>query len=254
MTQRRALVTGGGQRVGQHISKALGAKGWSVAVHCNRSRKGAEETLQAIQAAGGEGAVVQADLSDEDACARLVSDAQTALGGPLELLVNNASLFEADDLQDHTRQNWDLHMSVNLRAPVKLTQDFATQVQKAQIKGLVVNMIDQRVLKLNPMFFSYTLSKSALFTATRTMAQALAPNVRVNGIGPGPTLQNARQSEADFRAQQEATLTREGSTPEEIARALFYLIDAKAVTGQMIAVDGGQHLIWLTPDIDGITE
>ena len=169
------------------------------------------------------------------------------------LLINNASTFEADTLKDHSRQDWDYHMQVNLRAPVRLTQAFAAQCAPDS-QGLVVNMIDQRVLKLNPNFFSYTLSKSALYTATTTMAQALAPNIRVNGIGPGPTMRNARQSEQDFRAQKQATLTEQGSPPGEIIRALLYLIDAQAVTGQMIAVDGGQHLIWQTPDIMDITE
>lgn len=253
MTQARALITGAGRRLGQAMAEALGARGYFVAVHYRSSREGAQETLDAICAAGGSGALVQADLGDEDSVSGLVAKAVEAAGGPLGLLVNNASAFEGDEFGDHTRAGWDLHMNVNLRAPVRLSQMFAAQVGPED-KALIVNLIDQRVWKLNPTFFSYTLSKSALWAATQTMAQSLAPNIRVNAIGPGPTMRNARQSADDFRKQVEATLTREGSSPEEIVRALIYLIDANAVTGQMIAVDGGQHLVWQTPDVVGIVE
>ena len=253
MLEKRALVTGSGRRLGRAMACALAERGWSVAIHYNSSQQGADETLRAVREAGGDGAMVQADLSSEADVEGLVDRAVEGLGGPLGLLINNASTFEADTLKDHSRQDWDYHMQVNLRAPVRLTQAFAAQCAPDS-QGLVVNMIDQRVLKLNPNFFSYTLSKSALYTATTTMAQALAPNIRVNGIGPGPTMRNARQSEQDFRAQKQATLTEQGSPPGEIIRALLDLIDAQAVTGQMIAVDGGQHLIWQTPDIMDITE
>ena len=253
MQPTRALVTGAGRRLGRAIACGLAERGWSVAIHYNSSSNGAEETLEFVKKRGGGGAIVQANLKSEDEVAGLVDAAANALGGPLNLLVNNASTFEPDDIQDHTRADWDLHMEVNLRAPIRLTQAFAAQLPAAET-GAVVNMIDQRVLKLNPSFFSYTLSKAALYSATKTMAQALAPNIRVNGIGPGPTMRNTRQSDEDFDAQKAATLTGEGSSPEEIVRALLYLVDADAVTGQMIAVDGGQHLIWQTPDVAGLTE
>ena len=196
---------------------------------------------------------MQADLASETETSRLVAAAATALGGPLDLLVNNASVFEPDAAQDHTREQWDLHMQVNLRAPILLAQGFAAQLP-ANARGCIVNMLDQRVWKLNPEFFTYTLSKSALWSATQTLAQGLAPRIRVNAIGPGPTLRNARQSDDDFAKQVEATLTGEGASTEEIVRALTYLIEASAVTGQMIAVDGGQHLIWQTPDVVGVKE
>jgi len=245
---RRALVTGAGARLGQAMAEALGATGWSVAVHYRSSSAGAEKTAQIICAAGGHAELVQADLSNEEETATLVRAAQEALGGPLSLLINSASTFEDDTALDHTRQNWDFHMGPNLRAPVTLSQHFARALPEGE-KGLIINMIDMRVLKLNPLFFSYTLSKSALWTATRTMAQAFAPNIRVNAIGPGPTLENVHQKPGEFAAEAKATLTEEGSNPAEIIKAMQFLIEAEAITGQMIASDGGQHLMWQTPDV-----
>ena len=249
----RALITGAGQRLGQAMAAALGARGFAVAIHYRGSKAGAEATAQSVIDAGGTAALVQADLMDETQVETLITRAADALDGPLGLLVNNASAFEDDTAQSHTRKSWDLHMDINLRAPILLAQQFAKHLPETA-RGAVVNMIDQRVWKLNPNFFTYTLSKSALWSATKTLAQALAPQVRVNGIGPGPTLQNARQSPEDFQKQVDATLTRRGSNPDEIARALLFLLDADAVTGQMIAVDGGQHLIWQTPDVVDVIE
>ncbi|ACT58020.1 SDR family oxidoreductase [Hirschia baltica] len=253
MIEKRALITGAGRRLGQAMATCLGARGFKVAIHYRSSKEGAQQTLDAVRQAGGDGAIVQADLKSEADLASLVQTSSNLLSGPLGLLVNNASAFEEDGLQSHTFESWDKHMAINLRAPIALSQAFAAQIDK-DAKGLIVNLVDQRVWKLNPTFFSYTLSKSALWTATQTMAQALAPNIRVNGIGPGPTLQNERQSTADFQQQVDATLTGEGSSPEEICKALLYFLDAEAVTGQMLAVDGGQHLVWKTPDIDGVVE
>ena len=253
MIEKRALITGAGRRLGQAMAASLGVRGFSVAIHYRSSKSGAEDTLVALREAGGYGALVQADLQSEADLAELVSQSSKALGGPLGLLVNNASAFEDDDLQTHTSDSWNMHMDVNLRAPIVLAQKFANELPD-DAKGLIVNLIDQRVWKLNPTFFSYTLSKSALWSATKTMAQALAPNIRVNAIGPGPTIQNARQAAEDFQQQVDATLTGEGSSPAEISKALLYFLDAEAVTGQMLAVDGGQHLVWKTPDVDGVVE
>ncbi|MEQ9314942.1 MAG: SDR family oxidoreductase [Henriciella sp.] len=247
ITEKRALITGAGKRIGQALAEALGEDGWSVAVHYRASAKGAEETVRAIEAAGGTGVIVQGDLTEEKDIRGLVPSAAGKLGGPLTLLVNSASTFEPDTALDHDRQSWDLHFDANLRAPIALSQAFANNLPET-MNGLIINLIDQRVWKLNPQFFTYTLSKAALFTATQTLAQALAPNIRVNGIGPGPTLKSVHQSEEDFAAEKSATLTGEGSRPEEIVRALRYLIAADSVTGQMIAADGGQHLMWQTPD------
>lgn len=245
---RTALVTGAAHRLGRAMALALAQRGWAVAVHYNTSREAAEEIVRAIVGAGGKADVLRADLAKESEVAGLVAKAKSALG-PLSLLVNSASLFENDDIDTMTRASWDQHFDVNLRAPVKLAQDFAIQAPRDQ-DALVVNLIDQRVLKPTPQFLSYTASKAALFAMTKTLAQALGPRgVRVNGIGPGPTLRNARQSDEDFRRQNEATVLGRGADPADIVGALFYLIDAKAVTGQMIAVDGGQHLAWMTPDV-----
>lgn len=247
LTARRALITGAGKRIGRALAEALGEDGWAVAVHYRSSAKGAEDTAAAIEAAGGTAVTVQGDLTEEKDLRALIPAASARLGGPLTLLVNSASTFEADTARDHDRQTWDLHFDANLRAPVALAQAFANALPDSE-NGLVLNIIDQRVWKLNPQFFTYTLSKATLLTATQTLAQALAPNIRVNGIGPGPTLKSVHQSEAEFEAERRATLTGDGARPEEIVRAMRYLIAADSVTGQMIAPDGGQHLMWQTPD------
>lgn len=243
----RALITGAGARLGAAMARALGARGFTVALHYRASRDGAEATARAVREAGGEAVLVQADLDREAELAGLMAAACDALGAPPALLVNNASTFTADTARDFTPQSWQAHMASNLYAPCALARDFAARLPAGE-SGLIVNMIDQRVLRPEPSFFTYTLAKSALLAATRTLAQAFAPSIRVNAIGPGPTLRSIHQSEADFAAEVRATLTREGSPPAEICRALEYLIDATAVTGQMIAVDGGQHLMWHAPD------
>jgi len=245
---KRALVTGAGARLGQAMAIALGEDGWSVAVHYRGSQTGAEETARRIERAGGTAQLIQADLSNEEQTATLERAAHEALGGPLTLLVNSASTFHDDSALEHSRESWDQHFAPNLRAPIVLAQHFARALPE-DMRGLIVNMIDMRVLKLNPQFFSYTLSKAALWTATKTMAQSFAPRIRVNAIGPGPTLANIHQKEGEFDAEAAATLTGEGSNPEEIVKALRYLISAESVTGQMICSDGGQHLIWQTPDV-----
>ncbi len=248
MASRIALVTGAGARLGQAMAKALGEDGWAVGVHYRSSSTGAEETAAAIEASGGRAALVQADLADATSRAELIAKTAEELGGPVTLLINSASTFEDDTAQTYTSDSWDFHFEVNLRAPLDLAQAFAHALPSDN-KGLVINLIDQRVWKLNPTFFTYTLSKSALWTATRTLAQALAPNIRVNGIGPGPTLASIHQSAETFSAEARNTLTGEGSNPEEIVKAMRYLIQAGSVTGQMIAADGGQHLMWQTPDV-----
>ncbi len=243
---RAALVTGAGKRIGRALALALADAGYDVAVHYNASSTEAEEVASLIKAKGRKSAAIGADLSSEDETAALVGKAASALG-PLSLLVNSASVFEHDDITSMTRESWDLHMAVNARAPLKLAQDFAAQAPRG---SLIVNLIDQRVLKLTPQFLSYTASKSALFTLTKTLAQALGPKgIRVNAIGPGPTLKNPRQSEEDWTRQNEATILGHGATTEDMCGARLYLLSARSVTGQMIAVDGGQHLAWRTPDV-----
>ncbi len=243
---KTALVTGAGKRVGKAIALALADNGYDVAVHYRSSRAEADAVAEEIRRKGASAATVKADLSKEAETAALVGAASAALS-PISLLVNSASVFEVDDIASMSRESWDRHMETNLRAPLKLIQDFAEQ---APAGGSVINIIDQRVKKLTPQFLSYTTSKAALFTLTITLAQALGPDgVRVNAIGPGPTLKNPRQSEEDWRRQNAATVLGHGAEPADICDAVLYLASAKAVTGQMITVDGGQHLVWQTPDV-----
>jgi len=256
----RALVTGAGARLGQAMALYLGQRGYDVAVHYAGSETGALDTVAQLEALGRRGVALQSDLLDEKATQTLVSRAVDALGGPLTCLVNNASIFEYDTIKSGTRESWDRHIESNLRAPFVLTQHFADQVP-APVKdamgepvaqGLVINMLDQRIHKLTPEFMSYTIAKMGLWAMTRTTAQALAPRVRVNGIGPGPTLQGHRQSKDHFDRQRAATILKRGANPSDITAALGYFLDAPAVTGQMLAVDGGQHLAWETPDVLGV--
>lgn len=237
-----ALVTGAGRRIGRAIALDLARHGWAVAVHYNSAAAEAQAVVEEICAAGGRAVACGADLRDEAAVEALVPRAAAALG-PLGLLVNNASPFEHDTALGVTRASWDLHLEVNLRAPFVLTQGFARQLPK-DANGCVINMLDQRVWNLTPYFVSYTVSKSALWTLTRTLALALAPRIRVNGIGPGPTLPSARQTEAQFERQCRMMPLGRGTSPEEICDAVRFILAAPAMTGQMIALDGGQHLGW----------
>jgi len=259
MTERRALVTGAGARLGRAMAVYLAGRGFDVAVHYATSRDGAEETGTAIRALGRRAVTLRADLLDEAQSAALLPAAAEALGGPLTVLVNNASIFEYDTIRTATRESWDRHIESNLRAPFVLTQALAEQVPEPVpddngeplAQGLVVNMIDQRVRKLTPEFMSYTIAKMGLWALTQTAAQALGGRVRVNAIGPGPTMRAPRQSERHFTAQRANTVTGRGSNPSDVTAALGYLLEAQAVTGQLICVDGGQHLGWRTPDIQG---
>lgn len=237
-----ALVTGAARRIGRAIALELARAGYPVALHCNKSRAEAEELAALIRQEGGKAAVVAGDLAVEAEVARLVPMAAEALG-PLAVLVNNASVFERDDALTATRASWDLHMEVNLRAPFVLTQAFAAQVADGR-RGDVVNIVDQRVLNLTPHFTSYSLSKAGLWTLTQTLALALAPRVRVNAIGPGPVLPSPRQTEEQFARQWRTLPLSCPSSPEEIARALRFILDARSMTGQIIVLDGGQHLGW----------
>ncbi|MEL6369517.1 MAG: SDR family oxidoreductase [Pseudomonadota bacterium] len=246
--RRSALVTGGGKRVGRAIALALGEAGFNVGIHYNNSETDAAEVARQVRHFGVSSTIAKADLSKEKKTSTLIETVAADIG-PISLLVNSASMFEDDSITSMTRESWDLHMETNLRAPLKLSQDFVAQAPEG-VDNLIINLIDQRVLKLTPQFLSYTLSKTALFTLTKTLAQELGPQgIRVNGIGPGPTLRNKRQSEEDWQAQNAATILGHGATPDDIVGALLYLVDAMAVTGQMIAVDGGQHLAWETADV-----
>jgi NAD(P)-dependent dehydrogenase (short-subunit alcohol dehydrogenase family) len=246
---KNVLVTGAAKRLGRTIALDLGAAGWNVALHYNTSKADADSAAEAVRAQGVKVALLQADLGGEAQAQTLVARAAQAIG-PLTALINSASIFENDDWQSATRASWDTHMEVNLRSPLVLSQAFAAQLPQGE-QGNIINIIDQRVLKPNPQFLSYSLSKAGLYWLTTTLAQGMAPSVRVNAVGPGPVLRNARQSVADFDRQRDATLLGHGADPADVCAAVRFLLDAPSVTGQMIAVDGGQHLIWQTPDVMG---
>jgi NAD(P)-dependent dehydrogenase (short-subunit alcohol dehydrogenase family) len=236
-----ALVTGGSRRIGAVIAEALAREGYAVGVHASPRSIGAAEALIAnLRSAGGEAAVLSADLAAPDSGATLMRAARDVLG-PVTLLVNNASLFESDALRDLDPDLFDRHIAVNLRAPVLLSRAFAALLPAGR-GGAIVNVIDQRVWRLTADFFSYTLSKAALWTATQTMALALAPHIRVNAVGPGPTLPNHLEGEGGFAEEVAAAPLRQAVSPQAIAEAVLYLARAESVTGQMIAVDAGQHL------------
>lgn len=249
---RTALITGAARRIGAAIARDLAAHGWRVALHAHVSRAEAEAVAHDIRAHGGEAMVVTGDLSDLSALAPLVETATAALG-PIGLLVNNASEFEPDEIGALDPVRFERHLRVDLVSPCLLADLWAARLP-ADTEGQVVHVIDQRVLRPTPKFFSYTLAKSALWTATRTMAQALAPRIRVNAVGPGPTFANTRQSAEDFARQTAAVPLGHGPAPEEFGRAVRFLADMPSVTGQMICLDGGQHLAWQTPDVVGVGE
>ncbi len=246
------LITGAAKRVGRAIAEDMAARGFHVAVHYGGSEQEARDLVGAIGAKGGTAAAFQADLADAGALAGLASAAAAKLG-PLTCLINNASAFEDDTLESLDEESWARHLDTNLKAPAFLAQAFAAQLPDGA-QGNIINIIDQRVWRLTPRFFSYTLSKAGLWTMTQTLAQALAPRIRVNGIGPGPTLKNARQEDADFARQQEALILRRGPALGEITAAIRFILESPSLTGQMIALDGGQHLAWETPDVVGIPE
>jgi NAD(P)-dependent dehydrogenase (short-subunit alcohol dehydrogenase family) len=242
-----ALVTGGAVRIGRAIALRLAADGYSVAIHYRNSSADAVEVARLISEAGGNAASFHARLENHEDICRLIPAISETLG-PVTCLVNNASLFRDDNFQTMTREDWDVHMNVNLRTPLFLAQRFAAQLPP-EAEGNIINIIDQRVMRPNPMFFSYTISKAALWAATQTLAQALAPRIRVNAIGPGPVLRSIHQTSEDFSREWRSTLLGRGAAPEEIAEAVAFILNSPSMTGQMLALDGGQHLLWQTPDI-----
>jgi len=247
-----ALVTGGAKRIGKAIVEDLAAHGFAVAIHANQSGAEAEVLATKIKGEGGRAAVVVADLTDMNAVSDLIGQSEAALG-PVTLLVNNASLFVDDSVEDFDWQAWDRHFAIHVKTPALLAQNFASALPERE-EGLIVNVVDQRVWRPTPRYFSYALSKSALWTQTEMLAQALGPRIRVNAIGPGPTLKNARQDDRDFESQVEGLILKRGPQLSEFGATIRYLWQARSVTGQMIALDGGQHLAWQTPDVTGMVE
>jgi NAD(P)-dependent dehydrogenase (short-subunit alcohol dehydrogenase family) len=241
------LITGAAKRLGRFLALDFAARGWAVGVHCHNSEAEANEVMTEIAHRGGRAVVLTADLSTTSNAAELVERTARALG-PVTCLVNNASLFVYDDIASVTPAQWNLHLAINVTAPLFLTQALALSLPDGRT-GNVVNIIDQRVWKPTPHFVSYQASKSLLWSMTQTLAQALAPRIRVNGVGPGPMLQSVHQTDADFLTQTSSVPLGRGTSPDEIASAIRFILDAPAMTGQMIALDGGQHLAWATPDI-----
>ena len=251
-TDQVVLVTGASHRIGRHIALDLAEHGWRVGVHYNSSGEAAREVVALIEKDGGRAVALKADLDNESEVRALLPALAVKLG-PVTALVNNASTFDPDSLNslaDPADGMWKYHqqLQINLTAPLMLTQAMVAQLPSGE-KGNVINILDQKVWRLTPFYMSYTLAKSALWTATRTLAQALAPDVRVNAIGPGPILPNKRQSQAEFEDQCAKLPLEQCGTPHEIARTIRFIIDMPSMTGQMIALDGGRHLAWNTPDV-----
>ena len=255
-----ALVTGASRRLGRAMALDLARRGVAVAIHHHSSPDEAEDVAAEARSAGVRAVALQADLLDREATAALVPAAAEALGAPLSILINNASVFEHDTIATATWDSWDRHVGSNLRAPFELIQAFGAQAPRAGrdandepvARACVINMIDQRVRKLTPEFATYTIAKMGLWALTRTAAQGLAPDIRVNGIGPGPTLRGARQSDGHFAAQRAATVLGRGSDPAEICAAMRFILESPGLTGQLLCMDGGQHLAWKTPDVLGV--
>jgi NAD(P)-dependent dehydrogenase (short-subunit alcohol dehydrogenase family) len=245
---RNALVTGAAKRLGRAIALDLARHGWNIAIHYNSSEREARVTCEDAHTAGARAVLLKADLAREEETASLVERAAGELG-PLTALINSASVFENDQWYSADRASWDRHVEVNLRAPLVLAQAFAKQLPKDR-DGAIVNLLDQRLFRPAPDFLSYGVSRAGLRWLTVTLAQALSPRVRVNAVAPGPTLRAARQSAAHFERERSSTILGHGSEPQDICDAVRYLLEARAVTGQTIAVDAGQHLIWKLADTE----
>ena len=239
---RVALVTGAARRLGRASALALAGAGFDIAIHYNGSAEAAEATADEVRALGRHAVTLRADLALEEETARLLPEAAEALG-PVGVLINNASTFERDEWHDATRESWDHHIEPNLRAPFVLMQAFARALPP-DASGAVINMLDQRVWSLTPHFVSYSVAKAGLWALTQSMALALAPRIRVNGIGPGPAMPSPNQSAEHFARQNASVPLGHGTSPEEVATAVLAILRLPAMTGQMIALDGGQHLQW----------
>lgn len=248
---KTALVTGGARRIGAAIATDLARNGFNVVVQFASSETEAESLAASLRENGVKALALEADLLRSDDCKKLFEEARKAVG-PIDLLINNASIFVDDDAGEFDEEKFDRHMAIHLKAPSILSAAMYAQADVSN--GLIINIIDQRVWRLTPNFYSYTLSKSALWTATQTMAQHFAPKLRVNAIGPGPTLQNERQDPQDFQKQIDGLILKRGPDLSDFGETIRYLYSVQSITGQMIALDGGQHLAWETPDIAGIVE
>jgi NAD(P)-dependent dehydrogenase (short-subunit alcohol dehydrogenase family) len=247
-----AVITGGSSRIGRAMAEDLAGHGWSLVLHAHSHPEKAEELAKEIRSRGGKAEVLTADLTDIAELRDFLAKAAKCFGAP-SVLINNASIFEDDAVGELNPARYDAHFNIHTRAPVFLAEDFARQLPEGR-KGLIVNVIDQRVWKLTPQAFSYTLSKAALWSATQTLAQALAPRIRVNAVGPGPSFRNIRQSEEEFDKQWRSVPLGKGPSPADFGQTVRFLWECESITGQMIAIDGGQHLAWETDDVIGVGE
>tara|TARA_B110000438_G_scaffold302542_1_gene360537 strand:- start:26 stop:775 length:750 start_codon:yes stop_codon:yes gene_type:complete len=242
MKNKNLLITGGATRIGKEIAIHFSNKGWNIAIHYFKSSSKAKNLKKIIEENSVKVILIKADLKNIKQVEKIVSIAKKKLG-TIDCLVNNAALFEKDDILNFTNNSWNDHLNINLRAPAILTKQFAKQASKKNISN-IINIIDQRVFRLTPIFMSYTLSKSALYTFTKTMAMRLNPNIKVNGIAPGPTIKNKRQSIKHFNKQAKSTLLKKSVRPADICDTVEFLIKNNSITGQVIAVDSGQNLTW----------
>ena len=249
---KTALITGAAKRIGKGIALALAIDGYDVAIHFSESNTDAQNLRDQLEQFGIQATCLKADLMDDRQIASLVDRASESLGNELTLLINNASIFEEDSIKTMTLESWDRHIYTNLKAPAFLSQAFANQVSKCALdqngellsKSNIINIIDQKVLNTNPNFLTYTLAKSGLWNLTRLSAQALGPDVRVNAIGPGPVLKAIHQSEEHFQKQRKDTILGRGSDVDEICNAIKFILGSPGFTGQMLSIDGGEHLKW----------
>lgn len=246
------LITGGAKRIGRYLALELATIGFDICIHAHNSVVEANELKLELEKKGVKAEIIIGNLAEEDFLESVFETANAAFQKPIYGLINSASIFENDSANNFSIAQFETHQRVNLLAPLVLSRNFQKQLKGAQ--GVIINILDQRLFRPNPLFFTYTLSKAGLAAATKTMAQEFAPNIRVNAIAPGPSIKNARQEDTDFEAQCKASILEIGSPPNEICAAVAYLISAKSVTGQILAVDGGQSLIWKAPDIEGIRE
>ena len=255
-----AFITGAATRIGKEMALGLAAQGKNIVVHYMNSKKEAEQVVIEAKSYGVRAECIKADLLKDSEVSGLISAASSLIGNPLDVLVNNASIFEYDNVETASLDSWNRHIGTNLKAPLFLMQEFSRQVPDGIVdskgeylsQANIVNIVDQRVLKKTPEFFTYSLAKMGLWSLTQTAAQALAPKIRVNAIGPGPTIQGHRQKEDHFKKQRKNTVLKRGSAPNEILAALTFILNTPSITGQLICIDGGQHLAWKTLDILGL--
>ena len=251
MEARKIIITGGATRIGAAIAKKLSGPNREILIHYNKSKTKAEILKRQLEKNNTKVYLVKGDLSKEKDINKILKFAKSKLKY-FDCLINNASLFENDKLDNFTQNSWDNHINTNLKAPALLSKGFSKNIKKGN--NNIINIIDQRVFKLTPYFFSYTLSKTGLYTLTKTSAMSLSPNVRVNGIAPGPTIKNIRQSEKHFKKQYLATPLKRQVDINEICNAVDFFIKNRSITGQVLAIDSGQNLNWQTPDIIGTKE